>query len=147
MPERRTFIIGVATVIAVGLIVSWTVLTEDRTRSASVTEITDKSEILKQVELVNVGILTGENYVGHKIRVITGYIKNNSDKPLRLVDMEMSFLDYDGKAVQQSVERGHDLMQKPIAPGGQHRFEVNFENLPRTWNYRKPNVEVVKIGF
>jgi hypothetical protein len=145
MPERRTLIIAVTIVIAVGLIVSWTVLTQNR--PANVTEITDKNEIVRQVELVNVGILTGESYVGHKIRVITGYIKNNSDKPLRLVEMEMSFLDFEGKPVQRSVERGHDLLQKPIAPGTQHRFEVNFENLPRNWNYRKPNVEVVKIGF
>jgi hypothetical protein len=147
MPERRTLIIAVTTVIAVGLVVSWTVLTQDRTRPSNLTEITDKTEIGRQVELVNVGILTGENYVGHKIRVITGFIKNNSDKPLRLVDMEMSFLDLDGKPVQQSVERGHGLVQKPIPPGTQHRFEVNFENLPRTWNYRKPDIQVVKIGF
>ena len=145
--ERRTVIIGVTTVVFVGLILSWALFTKDGTLSASLIQITDKNEIGKHVEVSNVGILTGENYVGHKIRVITGNIKNISDKPLRQVDMKMVFLDYDGKAIQESVEHGHEITQKPLAPGSQRRFEVNFENLPRSWNYHIPNIEVVKIAY
>jgi hypothetical protein len=145
--ERRTLIIGVTAVLFVGLILGWALLTKDGSLSTSLVQITDKNEIGQHVEVSNVGILTGENYVGHKIRVITGNIKNISDKPLRQVDMKMVFMDYDGKPIQESVEHGHDVTQKPLPPGSQRRFEVNFENLPRGWNYHIPNIEVVKIAY
>jgi len=147
MVERRHLIIGVTTVLFVGLILGWALSNREGALSSSLVQVTDKSEIGKHVEVSNVGILTGENYVGHKIRVITGNIKNISDKPLRQVDMKMVFMDYDGKPIQESVEHGHEVSQKPLAPGSQRRFEVNFENLPRGWNYHIPNIEVVKISY
>jgi hypothetical protein len=35
----------------------------------------------------------------------------------------------------------------PLNPGGQFRFEVNFENLPRTWNYHVPITKIVRVGY
>ena len=90
---------------------------------------------------------TSENYVGHRLRVIRGWLKNVSDKPVRSVDAKFTFTDFDGKPVQETVNRVFEPFQKPIDPGTSYRFEVNFENLPRTWNYRVPVVEVVKIGY
>ena len=144
--RRAGAIIGTTVAIFVGLILLW-VFTGDQTHSDSLTEITDPSTIQNQVSVSRIGIATGENYIGHKIRVIGGNITNNSERPLRLVDLKLVFLDYEGKPLQEHVERAIDVPQKPVVPGGTYRFEINFENLPRTWNYRIPTVEIIKVGF
>src|SRR5947199_2740637 len=148
MAERRApLIIGITAVTFVGVILLWAFSSNDRTLSASLTAVTDKSVIAKSVQVAHISIATGENFVGHRIRVISGAITNTSDKPLRLVEMKMVFTDYDGKPIQESVQKGFEGIQKPLAPGMQHRFEVNFENLPKNWNYHVPNVEVVKLAY
>ena len=40
------------------------------------------------VELESVGILTSENFVGHRIRVIEGILRNVSDQPLLSVELQ-----------------------------------------------------------
>jgi hypothetical protein len=59
----------------------------------------------------------------------------------------MTFTDFDGNPIQETIQHAYDNVRKPLEPGAQHRFEVNFENLPKNWNYRIPIVEVVKIGY
>ena len=148
MGERRfPVIIGTAAVVFVGIVLLWTLLPTSRAKSANLTEITEKAALESGTQLSHIGIATGENYYGNKIRVISGVVKNTSDKPLRKIEVKMTFLDFDGKPVQETVERAYENERKPLVPGAQHAFEVNFENLPKGWNYRIPNVEVVKIGY
>jgi hypothetical protein len=145
--HRMALIIGITIAGFLGLILLWAGSARDPSASVALTEVTDKAAIQTHVELAHISIATGENYVGHKIRVISGYLKNVSDKPIRLIETKMVFMDWDGKPIQESTEKVFAASQKPLLPGTQHRFEVNFENLPRTWNYHIPTVEIVKVAF
>jgi hypothetical protein len=59
----------------------------------------------------------------------------------------MDFTDFDGKTILDYHPKVLDQNQKPVPPGGEFRFEVRQENLPRGWNYRVPITEVSKIGY
>jgi hypothetical protein len=142
---RLHFIIGGIAVVFVGIILAWALSPSNR--PPSLTELTDKATIQSQTHLTHISIATGENYFGNRIRVISGVVTNTSDKPLRRIEVKMTFTDFDGKPIQETVERAYDNPRKALNPGTQHRFEVNFENLPKGWNYRIPIVEVVKIGY
>jgi hypothetical protein len=144
---RLPLIIGITAVVFVGIILVWAFSPSNRTVSANLTELTDKAALKTYTELSHVSIATGENYYGNRIRVISAVVKNTSDRSLRRVDVKMTFTDFDGNAIQETVQRAYDNVRKPLEPGTQHRFEVNFENLPKNWNYRIPVVEVVKIGY
>lgn len=147
MGERRTaVIIGLTVVVVVGLVLTWA-FSGGRTVSADLTEITDPAVIKSHLEISRVGIATGENFFGHKIRAIGGTLTNNSDKPVRLVESKVTFFDYNGKSIQESVEKVYGIAQKPLVPGTGYRFEINFENLPNTWNHRVPTFEIVKIAY
>ncbi|HYR86261.1 MAG TPA: FxLYD domain-containing protein [Terriglobia bacterium] len=150
MGERRSaIIIAASIVIVVGLVLLWAFIpsAQDRIAAAPLTEVTDISSIQDNVQLSHLSIATSENFVGHKIRLIEGMIKNVSNKPIRMAEVKMVFTDYDGKPVQEYSQKVLDTNQKPLAPGDQFRFEVHIENLPRTWNYRVPVTEVTKIGY
>jgi hypothetical protein len=148
--ERRSaIIITVTIVVIVGLAVIFGIgyLGRDEAASEPLSEITDAATIQNQVQLSHLSIATSENYAGQRIRVISGYLKNTSDKPIRTVDVKMVFTDYDGKPVHEYSERVLRQTQRPLSPGEEFRFEMRQENLPRTWNYRLPITEVTKIGF
>lgn len=147
MGERRTVvIIGVTVVIVLALILMWA-FSGARTVSADLTEITDPTVIKSHLEISRVGIATGENFFGHKIRAISGTLTNNSDKSVRLVEGKVTFFDYNGKSIQESIEKIYGIAQKPLMAGTDYRFEINFENLPNTWNHRIPTFEIVKIAY
>jgi hypothetical protein len=148
--ERRSAIIIAATIVVIvglALIFGIGYLEQDEAASEPVTEVTDAATIQNQIQLSHLGIATSENYAGQRIRVISGYLKNTSDKPIRTVDVKMVFTDYDGKPVHEYSERVLRQNQRPLAPGEEFLFEMRQENLPRNWNYRLPITEVTKIGF
>ena len=146
MGDKRTIlIVGGVMAVALGLVGAWSVTSSDA--PATLEEVTDPAAIQSMIQLGDVNILTSENYVGHRLRVIQGWLKNISDKPIRMVEVKFTFTDYDGKPVQESVHRTFEPTQRPIDPGTEYRYDINFENLPRNWNYRIPVTEVVKIGY
>lgn len=149
MERRSILIIGGAVFIAVALFVGWNLGPGRRVDSTSnLTEVTDVSTIQSTVELSRLSILTSETYAGNiRIRNITGLLKNISPMPIRRIDLKMTFTDNQGKTVQESTHTAFSPRRKPLDPGAQYRFEVNFENLPRTWNYRVPMTQIVRIGY
>ena len=150
MGERRgAFIIVGSIAIVVGILLLWAFApgAQNRAASAPVTEISDAATVQNSLQLSHLSIATSENFARQKIYVISGYLKNVSDKPLRTVEVKMSFTDFDGKPILDYSQKVLDRNQKPLAPGEQFRFEVRQENLPHTWNYRVPITEVSKVGY
>jgi hypothetical protein len=149
--ERRSAIIITGSiVVAVALVLGWMFAgssEDDRVAAAPLTEVSETAAIQNQIQLTHLGIATSENFAGHRIRLVGGTVKNVSDKPIRMVQVKMTFTDYDGKPVQEYTDRVFETRQKPLLPNTEYRFEVGFENLPRTWNYRVPVTEIIKIGY
>ena|SRR5437867_560056 len=116
-------------------------------QNRNITEVTDPAAAQAMVQLSNPDVATSENYVGNKIRLIRGLVKNTSDKAIRSIEVKMQFTGFDGKIVQEAVHPAYESKQRPLEPGAEHPFEVAFEDLPRTWNYRAPIMQVVKVGY
>ena len=150
MGERRSvIIISTTVVLIVGLVLVWAFgpSAQDQASVFPLAEISDKAVIQEQLPLTHLGIATSENFAAQKIRVIAGTLTNHAGMPMRMIEVKLTFTDYDGKPVHEYSERVLAQDQKPLAPGSEYRFEVRLENLPRTWNYRVPITEVTKIGF
>jgi hypothetical protein len=148
--ERRTVIIVVGSIIVVvGLLLLWAFSpsAEDKVAAAPLTEISETAAVQNYLQLSHLSIATSENFARQKIYVISGNLKNVSDKPVRMVELKMAFTDFDGKPILDYSQKVLDRSQKPLAPGTQFRFEARQENLPRGWNYRVPITEVSKIGY
>ena len=114
---------------------------------SKLTEITDPAAVQKMVQLSNPTVAISESYVGSKTRLISATVKNTSDKSLRLVEVKMRFMGFDGQTVQEGVHPAYEAKQRSLDPGMETRFEVAFDNLPKTWNYRPPDMEVLKVGY
>ena len=150
MGERSSIIIMVASIaVVVGLFLVWALAPSARNNDSNLplTEISDTATIQNYLQLSHLSIATSENFARQKIYVISGYLKNLSDKPLRVIELRMAFTDFDGKSIFGYSPKVLDRNQKPLLPGVEFRFEVRQENLPRGWNYRVPITEISKIGY
>ena len=146
MDKRRSVIvIGATMILLVGGLLGW-ILSGSTVETRNLNWVNDRALLSSQIEIAGIGIATGESFVGHRIRVIHATIKNNSGEHVRLVDVKMVFRDIEGKSIHESVETVFQAAQKPLEPGSSYRFEVNFENLPRTWNYHIPDIEMVRLA-
>lgn len=147
--HRATIVIAAAGVLILGFLAAWILVgpAHDQAAAAPLTEVADSSVIQTSTKLTHLSIATSENFARQKIYVISAYLKNAADKPMRMAEVKMTFTDYDGKPILEYTQKVLDRNQKALPPGTEFRFEVRQENLPRTWNYRVPNTEITKIGF
>ena len=146
--HRSTIIIAASITLIVGLVVGWTFISSgQQERSLPLTEVTDKDVIQRSAELSHLNIATSENFARQKIYVVSAYLKNRSEKPLRSAEVKMTFTDFDSKPIREYSQKILNPNQKPIPPGTEFQFEVRQENLPRGWNYRVPVTEITKLGY
>ena len=146
--HRSTIIIAASIILIVGLVVGWNFISSgQQERSLPLTEVTDKDVMERSAELSHLNIATSENFARQKIYVVSAYLKNVSQKPLRSAEVKMTFTDFDGKPIREYSQKILNTNQKPIPPGTEFRFEVRQENLPRGWNYRVPVTEITKLGY
>jgi len=148
--ERRSvFFAGAGVLLILALVLVLGIRSRSKSNwTANLTEITDAAVIEHAIQLSHLSIATSDTFAGTiRIRNITGMLTNISDKTVHKIDLKMTFTDYDGKTIQESTHTVYASQKVPLNPGGQYRFEVNFENLPRTWNYRVPKTQVVKVGY
>ena len=149
MVENRSSIVLASILLVVGLVVGWAFVTsgQQETSNAPLTEISDRAAIQNSIQLSHLSIATSENFARQKIYVISSYLKNVSDKPLRMAEVKMTFTDFDGKPIHEYTQKVLEKNEKPLPPGVELRFEVRQENLPRGWNYRVPVTEIIKLGY
>ena len=147
--HRATIVISAAVVLIAGLAAGWVFVSSGKDEPAArpVVEIRDTAAIQNRVELLHLSIATAENFAKQKIYVVSAYLKNVSDKPLRTAEVKMVFTDYDGKPIREYNQKVLEGNQKPLLPGAQFRFEVRQENMPHGWNYRIPITEITKLGY
>ena len=140
--------IGIAVVAAVGILFVWGV-SPGKTVSVplGLTEVHDPSDLQKMVEASHIGILTSTNYLGQKVYIVRATLKNISDKPVRLIDVELRFSDYEKKIIREETRTAFGLKQRPLEPGTEYRAEIAFENPPRDWNYHLPDTRVIKAAY
>ena len=149
---RTQVIIGASIAVALGLVGLWAMSSSpteatEQSGSQPLTHIDDPDEIRAHVELSRLAILTSENFVGHKIRVIEGSVTNKSaDRTLGSVALHLTFTDYDGASILESEEEAL-ATGGPLVPGERRRFSYRFENLPNNWNFRVPIGEIVRLGY
>src|SRR5437762_3052295 len=150
MGERRSIlIIGASIAVVIGMFLSWALAPSARNNASSIpmTEISDPATVQNYLQLSHLSIATSENFARQRIYVISGYLKNVSDRPVRMAELKMVFTDFDGKPILDYKPRDLDQNQKRLPPGVEFRFEVRQENLPHGWNYRVPITEVARVGY
>lgn len=142
--NRSTFIIGLTLLAGMSLIGAWAWISRPAEEIVPQRYIEAPGELAEFVRLGRVGILTSENFIGHRIRVIEGTFTNVSNETLRSVEVLLTFRGVDGDAI---LESSKEALQGPLVPGAEREYVFRYENLPPEWDYRVPEVSLVRIGI
>jgi hypothetical protein len=140
--------VGLAIVAAAGLLVVWGVgPSATPSLPAGLTEVAEPTELAQTIERTRLEIFTSTNFLNQKIYSVRATFKNVSSKPIRLIDVNMVFVDYEKNVIKEEVRTAFDPKQRPLEPGTEYRAELAFENPPKNWNYRVPDTKVVKVAY
>ena len=140
--------LGLAVVIALGVIALLLLAPSDQpTIPADLTTEKDPARLAEFIELTHLGILTSTNFLGHRVYTVTASLKNVSDKPIRLIEVNLTFLDYNKKTIHEEVRTAYDVRNSPFDAGSEYRMEIPFENPPSNWNYHVPDTQVVTVAY
>src|SRR5438128_7275506 len=100
MGERRSIIIISASIaVVVAMLLVWALAPSARNNVSSIplTEISDTATIQTYLQLSHLSIPTSEKFARHRIYVISDYLKNVSDKRVRMAKRKMAVNESDGK--------------------------------------------------
>jgi hypothetical protein len=101
-----------------------------------------------QLELSHIGLVKGENYLGHQVFYVEGVVRNGGTRVVQRVELLFLFKDSLNQVVLKEARKAVDYRgSNGLEPQKSTNFQVAFERLPRDWNYVVPDVQINNINF
>lgn len=116
--------------------------------SAERVELTEEQRAyLNQIEVSDPKMSAAQNFLGDTVIYLDAQITNRGDRAVRVVEIEMTFVDPWGQVVLK--ETGWPVQRRlpPLAPGETRPFQLAFERVPFEWNQAPPKIAVRRVDF
>jgi len=88
-----------------------------------------------------------ENLAKHTIYYIDAEVKNDTGRPIAVLQVRASFYDLDGQAVFREPALVVKENQPPLASGQSREFRMAFEGIPAAWGRTAPRLEITRLVF
>ena len=96
-----------------------------------------------KIEILHLGLVKGENYLGDSVHYVEGEIKNNGGRAIQRVDLTLTFRDSLNQVVLKEFRHALDYKtSKGLDPQKSAKFQIGFDHLPKDWNYTMPEVGI-----
>jgi hypothetical protein len=102
---------------------------------------------LQYLPLSDVGMEAADAEIKISITTIKGKIKNMGNKTVSSILVTCVFHDVYGQIVKREVVTLAGSRTGPLTPQSIKSFEVNFDNIPDTWNQTMPDLVIAEIKF
>lgn len=131
-------------VICTGLVL-WTRYTASSKDPIALTPVA--KAYVRNLKITEPEMKAKESYMKLSVVEITGKIKNDGDKPLKVVEIFCSFYDAYGQIVlRERVPIVRERMGG-LKPGEEKPFRLPFDTVPESWNQAMPNLVIAGIQF
>lgn len=99
------------------------------------------------LDFTDLHMSAAENFLGNTVTYLDARVTNRGTKPLRLLAVELNFVDTLNQVVLR--EDAHPLTRRapPLKPGETRAFRVSFEHIPVDWNQAPPAIRPVYLEF
>lgn len=102
---------------------------------------------LKQIAVTDIHMSAAETGLGSNVTYLDAQIKNNGTRPVREVDLDLSFVDMLNQVVLRRTAHPITTTAAPLRPGESRSFRVTFDYMPADWNQGPPTVAVSYVSF
>jgi hypothetical protein len=101
-----------------------------------------------KIEVSNIGLAKGENYLGGEVYYVEGSLKNAGHRVIQRVELTFLFKDSLNQVVLRDSRKSVDYKRGGgLEPDKSTRFQVAFDHLPNDWNYVIPEVHVSHVAL
>jgi hypothetical protein len=102
---------------------------------------------LGEIEISEATVSAAQNFLGDMVISLDANITNRGSRPVRQVELELTFVDPWGQVVLE--EKGWPVSRRApaLAAGETRSFQLAFENMPVEWNQAPPRVAVRRVEF
>jgi len=102
---------------------------------------------LKQIAVTDIHMSAAETGLGSNVTYLDAQIKNNGARPVRAVDLDLTFVDMLNQVVLRRTAHPITGTAPPLQPGESRPFRVTFDYMPADWNQGPPAVIVTYVSF
>jgi len=102
---------------------------------------------LKYLPLSDVGMEASDATVNISITTIKGKITNTGTRTVASILVTCVFHDVNGNVIKREMVTLAGQRTGPLAPQSIKSFEVNFDDIPDTWNQTMPDLVIAEIKF
>ena len=102
---------------------------------------------LKQIAVTDIHMSAAETGLGSNVTYLDAQIKNNGARPVRTVDLDLTFVDMLNQVVLRRTAHPITSTAPPLQPGESRPFRVTFDYMPADWNQGPPAVTVTYVSF
>jgi hypothetical protein len=100
-----------------------------------------------KISFTNFRASAAENLARHTIYYIDAEVKNDTGRPIALLQVRASFYDVDGQFVFREPALVVKENQPPLPSGQSREFRMAFEGLPAAWGRTAPRLEITRLVF
>lgn len=102
---------------------------------------------LQYLPLSDVGMEAAEAELKMSVTTIKGKITNKGTRTVSSILVTCVFHDVYGQVIKREVVSLAGPRTGPLPPQAIKSFEVNFDNIPDTWNQAMPDLVIAEIKF
>jgi len=100
-----------------------------------------------KISFANFRASAAENLAKHTIYYIDAEVKNDTGRPIAVLQVRTSFYDLDGQSVFREPAMVVKENQTPLPSGQSREFRMAFEGLPAAWGRTAPRLEITRLVF
>ncbi len=108
---------------------------------------TEAKTYLDQLALSDVGMEAADATLKMSLVTIKGKVTNKGSRVVSSILVTCVFRDVNGQVIKRERVPLAGQRTGPLAPGAIAGFQVNFDNIPETWNQTLPDLVIAEIKF
>jgi hypothetical protein len=107
----------------------------------------DQKAQLALFEFSDLQMSAAQNFLGNTVTYLDARVINKGTKTIRLLDVELNFVDTLHQVVLRETARVLTRGGAPLKPGEARAFRVTFEHMPEDWDQAAPTITPVHLEY
>jgi hypothetical protein len=141
-------VIGLVIVAAlVGVIGFWSSRGGGETTKKPLPFGADEQSYAQRIEFTDIKMSRAANFLDQEVTIIFGRVQNRGPRPIREMEVEVEFRNFQDRVVLSEKRRPFDPGQASLGGGFSREFQMNFEKVPADWNQQYPAIRVTGLAL
>ncbi len=97
-----------------------------------------------QIKIADLQMSRAANLLNQEVTYLVGKVENSGHRKVRQIEVTVEYRDQINQLVLREKE---SLLARgvPLGPGEKREFQLNFENVPNSWNRQYPVIRVTGL--